>query len=278
MQVVGSTQLHSTFYKGFIRHEFLTLGSTVLFVKKTDGSFRMCIGISMKLNKLTVKNRYPLPRINDLFDQLQGSRVYSKIDMRSGYHQLRVREKDISKTAFRLAMSLEFSSNGRLVPIFGHVIDSDGIHVDPTKIVGNGRIGRNPRQPQDSSILEGSENFMVYCDASYKGWARFYAGVGCLRVANLEVYEKIIPSPSLSLGCCSVLPWEMWLEYIISTVPRYEISGKGERDVVADALSRKERSKPLRVRTLVMTIGLNLPKQILSAQSEARRNENFIEV
>ncbi|GJX49625.1 putative reverse transcriptase domain-containing protein [Tanacetum coccineum] len=60
----------------------------------------MCIDYR-ELNKLTVKNRYPLPRIDDLFDQLQGSSVYSKIDLRSGYHQLRVREEDISKTAFR---------------------------------------------------------------------------------------------------------------------------------------------------------------------------------
>nr|GFA63560.1 putative reverse transcriptase domain-containing protein [Tanacetum cinerariifolium] len=65
-----------------------------------NGSFQMCIDYR-ELNKLTVKNRYPLPRIDDLFDQRQGSRVYSKIDLRSGYHQLRVREEDISKTAFR---------------------------------------------------------------------------------------------------------------------------------------------------------------------------------
>ncbi|GJU85847.1 putative reverse transcriptase domain-containing protein [Tanacetum coccineum] len=72
----------------------------VIIFKKKDGSFRMCIDYQ-ELNKLTVKNRYPLPRIDDLFDQLQGSSVYSKIDLRSGYHQLRVREEDIPKTAFR---------------------------------------------------------------------------------------------------------------------------------------------------------------------------------
>ncbi|GJW13873.1 reverse transcriptase domain-containing protein [Tanacetum coccineum] len=72
----------------------------VLFVKKKDGSLRMCIDYR-ELNKLTVKNRYPLPRIDDLFDQLQGSRFFSKIDLRSGYHQLRVHEDDIPKTAFR---------------------------------------------------------------------------------------------------------------------------------------------------------------------------------
>nr|GEU54856.1 putative reverse transcriptase domain-containing protein [Tanacetum cinerariifolium] len=66
-----------------------------------DGSFRMCIDYR-ELNKLTINNRYPLPRIGDLFDQLQGSSVYSKIDLRSGYHQLRVRDEDIPKTAFRM--------------------------------------------------------------------------------------------------------------------------------------------------------------------------------
>nr|GFC45518.1 putative reverse transcriptase domain-containing protein [Tanacetum cinerariifolium] len=86
--------------KGFIRPNSSPWGASVLFVKKKDGSFRMCIDYR-ELNKLTVKNRYPLPRIDDLFDQLQGSSIYSKIDLRSGYHQLRVREEDILKTAFR---------------------------------------------------------------------------------------------------------------------------------------------------------------------------------
>ncbi|GJR01740.1 putative reverse transcriptase domain-containing protein [Tanacetum coccineum] len=93
-------QLQELSDKGFIRPNSSPWGASVLFVKKKDGSFHMCIDYR-ELNKLTVKNRCPLPRIDDLFDQLQGSTVYSKIDLRSGYHQLRVRKEDIPKTAFR---------------------------------------------------------------------------------------------------------------------------------------------------------------------------------
>nr|GEU68864.1 putative reverse transcriptase domain-containing protein [Tanacetum cinerariifolium] len=95
-----SKQLKELSNKGFIRHSSSPWGAPVLFVKKEDGSFRICIDYR-ELNKLTVKNRYPLPRIDDLFDQLQRTSVYSKIDLRSGYHQLRVREEDNPKTAFR---------------------------------------------------------------------------------------------------------------------------------------------------------------------------------
>ncbi|GKF25799.1 putative reverse transcriptase domain-containing protein, partial [Tanacetum coccineum] len=95
-----SEQLKELSDKGFIRPSSSPWGALVLFVKKKDGSFRMCIDYR-ELNNLAVKNRYPLPRIDDLFDQLQGSSVYSKIDLRSGYHQLRVREEDIPKTAFQ---------------------------------------------------------------------------------------------------------------------------------------------------------------------------------
>nr|GEW06486.1 putative reverse transcriptase domain-containing protein [Tanacetum cinerariifolium] len=95
-----SKQLQELSNKGFIRPSSSPRGALVLFVKKKDGSFRMCIDYR-ELNKLTVKNHDPLPRIDDLFDQLQGSSIYSKIDLRSGYHQLRVQEQDVSKTTFR---------------------------------------------------------------------------------------------------------------------------------------------------------------------------------
>ncbi|GJZ07698.1 putative reverse transcriptase domain-containing protein [Tanacetum coccineum] len=95
-----SNQLQELGDRGFIRPSTSPWGAPILFVKKNDGSFKMCIDY-WELNKLTVKNRYPLPMIDDLFNQLQGSSTYSKIDLRSGYHQLRVRDEDIPKTAFR---------------------------------------------------------------------------------------------------------------------------------------------------------------------------------
>nr|GEV57625.1 retrotransposon protein, putative, Ty3-gypsy subclass [Tanacetum cinerariifolium] len=167
-----SEQLQELSEKGFIRPSSSPWGARVLFVKKKDGSFRMCIDYR-ELNKLTVKNRYPLPQIDDLFDQLQVSSVYSKIDLRSGYHQLRVREQDVPKIAFRtrygyyefqvmpfgltnapakehkehLNAILKLLKKEKLyakfskcefwipkVQFLGHVIDSRGIHVDPAKI------------------------------------------------------------------------------------------------------------------------------------------------
>ncbi|GJS38343.1 putative reverse transcriptase domain-containing protein [Tanacetum coccineum] len=95
-----SGQLKELQDKGFIQPNSSPSGASVLFVKKKDGSFRMCIDYR-ELNKLTVKNRYPLPRIDDLFDQLQWSQFFSKIDLKSGYHQLRVHKDGIPKTAFR---------------------------------------------------------------------------------------------------------------------------------------------------------------------------------
>ena len=93
-------QLQELLDKGFIRPSTSPWGAPVLFVKKKDKTLRLCIDYR-QLNRVTFKNRYPLPRIDDLFDQLRGARVYSKIDLRTGYHQLRVRDTDIPKTAFR---------------------------------------------------------------------------------------------------------------------------------------------------------------------------------
>ena len=93
-------QIQELLGKGFIRPSTSPWGTLVLFAKKKDKTLRRCIDYR-QLNRVTIKNRYPLPRIDDLFDQLKGARVYFKIDLHTGYHQLRVREADIFKIAFR---------------------------------------------------------------------------------------------------------------------------------------------------------------------------------
>nr|GEV16942.1 hypothetical protein [Tanacetum cinerariifolium] len=129
-------QLHD---KGFIRPSSLPWGALVLFVKKKDGSFRMCIDYK-ELNKLTITNRYPLHKIDDMFNKLQGSQYFSKIYLTSGYHPLRVHEDDISKSAF-------------LELFLGHVINGDGIHVDPSKI----EVVKNWEAPRTLSECEDHE-------------------------------------------------------------------------------------------------------------------------
>ncbi|GJU59652.1 putative reverse transcriptase domain-containing protein [Tanacetum coccineum] len=247
-----SNQLQELADRGFIRPSTSPWGAPVLFVKKKDRSFRMCIDYR-ELNKLTVKNRYPLPRINDLFDQLQGSSVYSKIDLRSGYHQLRVRDEDIPKTAFRTRYGhyefqvmpfgltnapavfmdlmnrvckpyldkfvivfiddiLIYSRNKeehanhlriilellkkeklyakfskcdfwiRIVQFLGHLIDSQGLHVDPAKIEAKNKkyiwgedqesafqlLKQKLCEALILALPEGNDDFVVYYDASHQ--------------------------------------------------------------------------------------------------------------
>ena len=93
-------QLQELLDKKFIRVSTSPWGAPILFVKKKDGSFRMCIDYR-KLNQVTIKNKYPLPRIDDLFDQLRGATVFSKIDLRSGYYQLKIKDEDVMEMVFR---------------------------------------------------------------------------------------------------------------------------------------------------------------------------------
>ena len=97
-------QLQELINRGLIRLSVSPWGAPVLFVKKKDGSMRLCIDYH-ELNRATIKNKYPLPCIDDLFDQLKGAKVFSKIDLRSGYHQLKVKEGDVQKTAFGQGMA-----------------------------------------------------------------------------------------------------------------------------------------------------------------------------
>ncbi|GJV20520.1 putative reverse transcriptase domain-containing protein [Tanacetum coccineum] len=382
-----SEQLQELSDKGFIRPSSSPWGAPVLFVKKKDGSFRMCIDYR-ELNKLTVKNRYPLPRIDDLFDQLQGSNVYSKIDLRSGYHQLRVREEDILKTAFRtryghyefqvmpfgltnapadkkeheehLKAILELLKKEELYAKFSKCefwipkIDSIKDWTSPktpTEILHfYGLVGYYRRFIEGFSKIvkpmtkltqkkvtfewgdkqeaafqtlknklcsahilalpQGAENFIVYCDASHKG-------LGAVLMQNekviayasrqLKIHEKNYTTHDLELGAV-VFALKIWRHYLYGTkcmvftdhkslqhiLDQKELNMRqrrwlellsdydceiryhpGKANVVADALSRKERIKPLRVRALVMTISLDLPKQILNAQTEAQKPENL---
>nr|GEU65536.1 putative reverse transcriptase domain-containing protein [Tanacetum cinerariifolium] len=257
-------QLQELTDKGFIRPSSSSWGVPVLFVKKKDGSFRMCIDY-WELNKLTVKNRYPLPRIDDLFDQLQGSSVYSKIDLRLGYHQLRVREEDIPKTTFRTRYGhYEF----QVMP-FG-LTNAHAVFMD---LMNRVKFEWGDKQEAAFQLLkqklcsapilalpEGSKDFIVYCDASIKG-------LGAVLMQREKSLQHILDQKELNMRQCR------WLELLsdYDCEIRYH---PGKANVVANALSRKEQ-EPLRVRALVMTISLDLPKQILNAQTEAQEPENI---
>ncbi|GKA08371.1 putative reverse transcriptase domain-containing protein [Tanacetum coccineum] len=217
----------------------------------------MCIDYR-ELNKLTVKNRYPLPRIGDLFDQLQGSSVYSKIDLRSGYYQLRVRDEDIPKTAFRTryihyefqvmpfgltnapAMFMDLMNR-----FLGHVIDSQGIHVDPAKIeaVKNWASPTTPTEKnkkyiwgedQESAfqllkqklceapilaLPEGNDDFVVYCDASHQGLGALLMQrekVIAYASRQLKPHEENYTTYDLKLEAV-VFALKIWRHYLYGT-------------------------------------------------------------
>ena len=107
-------QLQELLEKGFIRFSVSPWGALVLFVKKKDNTLQLCVDYR-QLSKMIVKNKYPLPRIDDLFNQLKGAGVFSKIDLRSGYHQLRIKDENVNKTAFRT----RYGCNEFLVMPFG---------------------------------------------------------------------------------------------------------------------------------------------------------------
>ncbi|GJS64665.1 putative reverse transcriptase domain-containing protein [Tanacetum coccineum] len=203
-----SKQLQELSEKGFIRPSSSPWGAPVLFVKKKDGSFRMCIDYR-ELNKLTIKNRYPLPRIDDLFDQLQGSSVYSKIDLRSGYHQLRIREEDIPITAFRTRYGhyefqvMPFGLTNFTYSYYQRFIKEFSLISKPlTKLTQKNKPyvwGDDEEEAFQTlklklcsapilSLPEGSEDFVVYCDASLKGFG-----------AVLMQQEKVIAYASRQL-------------------------------------------------------------------------------
>ncbi|GKB37095.1 putative reverse transcriptase domain-containing protein [Tanacetum coccineum] len=188
-----SEQLQELSDKGFIRPSSSPWGASVLFVKKKDGSFQMCIDYR-ELNKLMVKNRYPLPRIDDLFDQLQGSSVYYKIDLRSGYHKLRVREQDILKTAFRTRYGhYEFQDtkeHEEHLKAILELLKKEELYAKFSKC--EFWIPKTLKDKLCSAPIlalpQEAENFIVYCDASHKG-------LGAVLMQN----EKVIAYASRKL-------------------------------------------------------------------------------
>ncbi|GJZ22036.1 putative reverse transcriptase domain-containing protein [Tanacetum coccineum] len=223
-----SDQLQELSNKGFIRPSSSPWGDPVLFVKKKDGSFCMCIDYR-KLNKLTVKNRYLLPRIDDLFDQLQGLSAYSKIDLRLVYQQLRVREEDIPKTAFLTHYGhYEFQvmpfGLTNVPAIFMDLMNRvQGIHVDPIKIESIKDWASSKTPTEIRQFLEVTENFVVYCDASHKGLGvvlmqkeKVIAYASC----QLKIHEKNYTAHDLELGAVA-LALKIWRHYLYG--PKYTV-------------------------------------------------------
>ncbi|GJY58477.1 putative reverse transcriptase domain-containing protein [Tanacetum coccineum] len=292
----------------------------MLFVKKKDGALRMCIDYR-ELNKLTVKNRYPLPRTDDLFDQLQGARYFSKIDLRSGYYQLRSNEEH----EVHLRLVLELLKKEKLyakfskcefwlqeVQFLGYVVNQNGIHVDPSVEQEEAfqTLKDNLCNAPILSLPDGVEDFVVYCDASNQG-------LGCVLMQRgkviayasrqLKIHEKNYTTHDLELGAV-VFALKTWRHYLYGTksviytdhkslqhifdqkelnmrqrrwielFSDYECEIRyhpGKANVVADALSRKERVKPRRVRAMTMTIQSGVRGMILAAQGEAFKQENI---
>ncbi|GJY38099.1 putative reverse transcriptase domain-containing protein [Tanacetum coccineum] len=259
-----STQLQELSDKGFIRPSSSPWGAPVLFVKKKDGSFRMCIDYR-ELNKLTVKNRYPLPRIDNLFDQLQGSSVYSKIDLGSGYHQLRIRDDDIPKTAFKtryghyefqvmpfgltsapiMFMDLMNRTNFGVAQegiIVRQVLEVRLLAVEegfskiakPMTKLTQKSIKFNWGEKEETAfqtlkqklcsapilaLSEGSENFIVYCDASHKGLGAVLMQkekVIAYASRQLKIHEKSYTTHDLELGAV-MFALKMWRHYLYGT-------------------------------------------------------------
>nr|GEU65813.1 putative reverse transcriptase domain-containing protein [Tanacetum cinerariifolium] len=333
-------QLQELSDKGFIRPSLSPWGAPVLFVKKKDGSFRMCIDYR-ELNKLTIKKHYPFPRIDDLFDQLQGSSVYSKIDLRSGYHQLRVREKDILITAFRtryshyefqvmpfgltnapavfmdlmnrlckpfldkfmivfiddiliysknkeeheehLRIILELLQKEKLYAKFSKskvkAIKSWTAPKSPTEVRQFLGLTGNYRSAPILALPEGSKDFVVYCDASLKGYGAVLMQrekVIVYASRQLRTHEENYMTHDLEL-CVVVFALRLWRHYLFELLSDYDCEIRyhpRKANVVADSLSRKEREKPLRVRSLVLMDHKDLMQQILEALVESLKEGN----
>ncbi|GJS56411.1 putative reverse transcriptase domain-containing protein [Tanacetum coccineum] len=226
-----SDQLQELAYRGFIRPSTSPWGAPVLFVKKKDGSLKMCIDY-WELNKLTIKNRYPLPRIDDLFEQLQvfidDILIYSCNKEEHANH-LRIILELLKKEKLLMPSFPNVISGSVIVQFFRgtHVIDSQGIHADPAKIK-RVKDWASPTTPTEVR--------------------QFLGLAGTIR----DLSKHILDQKELNMR------QRCWLELLADydCEIRYH---PGKANVVADALSRKERIKPLQVRALVMTLRPKLP-------------------
>nr|GFA61906.1 putative reverse transcriptase domain-containing protein [Tanacetum cinerariifolium] len=254
-----SKQLQELSDKGFIRPSFSPWGAPILFVKKKDGSFRMCINYR-ELNKLTVKNRYPLSRIDDLFDQLQGSSICSKIDLRSAVVFMdlmnRVCKPYLDKFVIVFIDDiLIYSKNEKdheehLKAILGLL--NQGIHVDPAKIESI-KDWASPKTPTEIRQFLGLAGY----------YRRFIEGFLKISKSMTKLTHKAI---KFDWGKKEENAFQL-IKQKLCSAPILALP-EGNEDFV-------ERDVPLRVRALVMTISLDLPKQILAAQIEALKPENL---
>ncbi|GKA99027.1 putative reverse transcriptase domain-containing protein [Tanacetum coccineum] len=253
-----------------------------------------------------LKNHYPLPRIDDLFNQLQGSSVYLKIDLRSGYHQLRVREEDIPKNAFRTRYDdyefqvMPFGLTNTPAVFMDLMNRNKQEHEEHLKLILEllkkeelyAKFSKCefwiPKQKLSSAQIlafpEENEDFIVYCDASIKGLGAMLMPrekVIAYASRQLKIHEKNYTTHDFETWSGSVFSETLEILFVrnqLELLSDYDYDIRyhpGKANVIVDALSRKEREPPLRVRALVMTIGLNLPKQILDAQTEARKPKNI---
>ncbi|GJU08928.1 putative reverse transcriptase domain-containing protein [Tanacetum coccineum] len=283
-------QLDKVDFSNWIWYWFCTFphprDSGPCFVQEERRIIRMCIDYR-ELNKLTVKNRYPLPRIDDLFDQLQGSSVYSKIDLRSGYHQLRVREEDIPKTAFRTRYGhYEFqvmpfgltNAPAVFMDLMNRVckpyLDKFVIvFIDDILIYSKNKQEHKEHLKQILELLKKEELYAKFskCEfwipkVQFLGHVIDTEVVRCTNLALPEGSEDFIAYCDAS---------KKGLGAVLMQREKCSLSRFGGTTCMEPSARRKKREPPLRVRALVMTIGLDLPKQILNAQTEARKPENL---